>query len=206
MKFFDFEQKMKEYPVFSARDLKSIFFQEKNILVQVAFWVKKGYIKKIKKGLYVLTSSSDEINPAILADKIYNPSYLSLEYALNYYGIIPDIPGTYTSVTTRKTENFKNEFGNYSYQKVKENLFVGYKIVSGDIFSYNIASPEKALFDYLYLNRNVFAADFDFWKEMRIDEEFRFSKTDIANYKKLFKNKKVNLLVDNLLKYQKNVR
>jgi predicted transcriptional regulator of viral defense system len=206
MKFFDFEQKIKEYPVFSSGELKTIFFVEKNILVQVAFWLKKGYIKKVKKGLYVLTSMVDKVNLVVLANKIYNPSYLSLEYALNYYGIIPDIPGTYTSVTTRKTENFKNEFGNYSYQKIKEELFVGYKIIQDGNLSYNIAEPEKALMDYLYLNKNKFVADFDFWKELRIDEDFKFDKKEISKYKKLFSNKKVNLLVDNLLNYQKDVR
>jgi len=206
MKFFDFEQKIKEYPVFSSGELKTIFFVEKNILVQVAFWLKKGYIKKVKKGLYMLTSMVDKVNLVVLANKIYNPSYLSLEYALNYYGIIPDIPGTYTSVTTRKTENFKNEFGNYSYQKIKEELFVGYKIIQDGNLSYNIAEPEKALMDYLYLNKNKFVADFDFWKELRIDEDFKFDKKEISKYKKLFSNKKVNLLVDNLLNYQKDVR
>ncbi len=206
MKFFDFEQKMMEYPVFNANELKTIFFDEKNILVQLAFWQKKGYVKKIKKGLYVLTKVSSEINPLILADKIYQPSYLSLEFALNYYGIIPDIPGTYTSVTTRKTENFVNEFGNFSYQKVKAELFTGYKSIKDKNLTYNIATPEKALFDYLYLNKNRLIADFNFWQELRIDRDFKFNKKKIIFYKKLFNNKKINLLIDNLLKYQKNVR
>ena len=206
MKFFDFEQKMANYPVFSARELKTILFDEKNILVQVAFWLKKGYIKKVKKGLYVLTSAIDRIDPVVLADRIYSPSYLSLEYALNYYGIIPDIPGTYTSVSTRKTENFSNKFGNYSYQKIKKELFTGYEIIQDGVLSYGIASPEKALFDYLYLNKNKFVAEFNFWKELRIDEEFKFRKKEVENYKKLFQDKKVNLLVDSLLKYQKDVR
>ena len=206
MKFFDFEQKMANYPVFSARELKTILFAEKNILVQVSFWLKKGYIKKVKKGLYVLTSAIDRVDPIVLADRIYSPSYLSLEYALNYYGIIPDIPGTYTSVSTRKTENFNNKFGNYSYQKIKKELFTGYEIIQDGVLSYEVASPEKALFDYLYLNKNKFVAEFNFWKELRIDEEFKFRKKEVENYKKLFQDKKVDSLVDSLLKYQKDAR
>ena len=206
MKFFDFEQKMVNYPIFDSKELKTIFFAEKNILVQVAFWLKKGYIKKVRKGLYVLTTVAGKIDPVVLAEKIYAPSYLSLEYALNYYGIIPDIPGTYTSVSTRKTENFKNEFGNYSYQQIKKELFIGYESVESDFSSYKIATPEKALLDYLYLNRNKFVPEFDFWKELRIDENFKFDEKEIEKYKKLFNKKKVSLLVDNLLKYQKNAR
>lgn len=206
MKFFDFEQKMLNYPLFSAGELKVIFFNEKNILIQVAFWVKKGYLKKIRKGLYILTSKTTSIDSVMLANKIYQPSYLSLEYALNYYGIIPDIPGVYTSVTTRGTEKFTNEFGTYSYRKIKKELFAGYTIVENNKIFYSIATPEKALMDYLYLNKNKFVADFDFWKELRIDDDFKFDKKEIKKYKKLFNNKKVDLLVDNLLKYQKYAR
>jgi len=206
MKFFDFEQKMLNYPVFSSGELKTIFFDDKNILVQVAFWLKKGYLKKIKKGLYILTSAVNKIDPIVLADKIYKPSYLSLEYALNYHGIIPDIPGIYTSVTTRKTETFQNEFGTYTYQKIKPELFTGYEIIQSENLSYAIANPEKALFDYLYLNKNKCVEDFEFWRELRIDEDFQFRERYIKQYKKLFQDKKVSLLVDNLLKYQKNAR
>lgn len=206
MKFFDFEQKMTSYPVFSSKELKTVFFDTENILVQVAFWQKKGYIRRIEKGLYILTSAQNKVDSVVLANKIYRPSYLSLEFALNYYGIIPDIPGIYTSVTSRKTKNFQNDFGTYSYQKIKEEFFSGYKAVARDGVTYNIAEPEKALMDYLYLNKNKFVVDFDFWKELRIDEEFKFNKGEIKRYKKLFQNKKVSLLVDNLLEYQKDAR
>ncbi len=206
MKFFDFEKKMREYPVFSSTELRTIFLDEKNILVQVAFWRKRGYIKNIKKGLYVLASATNKIDPVVLAEKIYKPSYVSLEYALNYYGIIPDIPGTYTSVTTRKTQSFTNSFGTYSYRKMKESFFVGYRIMQENGLKYSIATPEKALMDYLYLNKNRLVAKFDFWEQLRIDEEFRFNKKDIKFYKVLFADKKVSLLVDNLLKYQEHAR
>ncbi len=206
MKFFDFEQKMKKYPVFTSQELKTIFYDEENILVQVAFWQKKGYIKNVKKGVYVLTSEIDNVEGVFLAGKIYTPSYLSLEFALNYYGIIPDIPSVYTSVTTRKTEKYKNEFGNFTYQKIRNELFIGYESISKGNLTYNIASAEKALMDYLYLNKNKFVVDFNFWKELRIDEDFSFDKKTIEQYKELFQDKKVNNLVDNLLEYQKDVR
>ncbi|MDD3487499.1 MAG: hypothetical protein PHF35_03950 [Candidatus Moranbacteria bacterium] len=197
---------MKNYPIFNASEVKAVFFDEKNILVQVAFWVKKGYLLKIKKGLYVLSSAESNIDPMLLAGKIYAPSYLSLEFALNYHGIIPDIPGTYTSVTSRKTAYFKNNFGNFSYQKIKPDLFSGYEPVQkGDIF-FDIATPEKAILDYIYLNKNRLVAKGDFWKEMRINEEFKFSKKALALYEKLYDDKKIGKLVESLLSYQKNAR
>jgi predicted transcriptional regulator of viral defense system len=206
MRFFEFEKKMLKYPVFSSKEAKNIFFDEPNVLVQIAFWVKKGYIKKIEKGLYVLANALNDINPMTLAMKIYPPSYLSLEFALNYHGIIPDIPGIYTSVTTRKTMRYRNAFGNFAYRKIKKELFTGYKTVTQNNISYNMALPEKAIFDYLYLNKKNLKPAQSFWAESRIDEEFRFDKKKINLYKKIFKDKKINQLIDSLLDYQKNAR
>jgi len=206
MKFFEFEQKMMDYPVFTASEAKAIFLNQKNILVQIAFWVKKGYLRKIRKGLYVLAKIEGDINPMSLAEKIYSPSYLSLEFALNYYGIIPDIPGTFTSVTSKKTAYFKNSFGNFSYQKIKSELFSGYKTRQDKNISFNIASPEKAILDYLYLNKSRLVASPDFWREMRIDEEFKFNKKTLKFYRDLFNDKKIDKLIQSLLEFQKNAR
>lgn len=206
MEFYAFEEKMKNYPVFTASEVKSIFFDQKNATSQIAFWLKKGYLERIKDGLYMLSRVKSEIDPMILARKMYEPSYLSLEFALNYYGIIPDIPGTYTSVTSRTTKYFKNSFGNFTYQKVKPDFFTGYEARIEKNVSFNIATPEKALVDYLYLNKNTIKDDFDFWKEMRIDEDFKFKKNRLDLYKNLLKNKKVNKLIESVLNYQKNAR
>lgn len=206
MHFFEFEKEMANTPIFTSNELKTIFYNQKNILVQVAFWIKKGYIKKIEKGVYLLAIEEHNIDPMSLAGKIYKPSYLSLEFALNHYGIIPDIPGTYTSVSSRKTKFFKNEFGNFSYQKVKEGLFTGYKTVSSGKVSFNVATPEKAIMDFIYFNKNKFIPEFNYWQELRIDEDFKFNKKIINSYKKLFRDKKVNILIDSLLNYQKNAR
>ncbi len=206
MHFYDFEKKMIDYPVFTAQEARNIFFREINLSVQISQWVGNGYLKKIKKGLYILSNREKEINPMALAEKIYSPSYLSLEYALNYYGIIPDIPGTYTSVSSRKTMNFKNDFGYFSYQKIKPEFFTGYQPLTDKGVSFALAYPEKAIMDYIYFNKNKLATKFEFWEEMRINEDFKFDKKRIEFYKKIFHDKKIDVLVDSLLKYQKNAR
>ena len=206
MRFFDFEDRMISSPVFTSKEVKSVFFAERNILVQIAFWVKKGYIRRVEKGVYLLAKKEKEIDPMALAGKIYAPSYLSLEFALNYYGIIPDIPGMYTSVTARKTKNFSNVFGKYHFYTVKPELFTGYtaRELRGTFF--DIATPEKALMDFLYLHQKKLIAKNDFWREMRIDEDFNFDKKSIESYKTLFNNKKVSTLVESVLEYQKYAR
>ena len=78
MKFFDFELKTMNNPVFSSREVENIFYQEENILEQIAFWIKRGYLMRIKKGVYVLTKKKTEIDPLVLANKLYSLSYLCL--------------------------------------------------------------------------------------------------------------------------------
>jgi predicted transcriptional regulator of viral defense system len=206
MQFYDFEKKMRKCPFFSASEAKLVFFNQKNILIQIAFWVKRGYLVKIKKGLYILSSAAKEADAMVLAGKIYEPSYLSLEFALNYYGIIPDIPGTFTSVTSRMPKNFKTGFGYFIYQKIKPVFFTGYESRVEKNVSFNIATPEKALMDLLYLNKNKFVAEPGFWREMRIDEDFKFKKKKLELYKNILNDKKVNKLLDSVLAYQKNDR
>ena len=206
MDFYDFEVKMNSYPVFTASEAKSVFFAQKNITNQIAFWLKKGYLEKIRDGLYMLSRFKSEINPLVFAGKIYEPSYLSLEFALNYYGIIPDIPGTYTSVSSRTTKYFINVFGNFTYQKVRTEFFTGYETRNEKNISFNIATPEKALIDYLYLNKNNIKNSSDFWKEMRIDEDFKFKKKKLEFYNTLLGDKKVDKLIKSVLDYQKNAR
>jgi hypothetical protein len=109
-------------------------------------------------------------------------------------------------VTSRKTIFYSNDFGEYSYQKVKKDFFAGYvrKEINGVTF--NLATPEKAILDFIYLNKNKIVATDDYWREFRIDEEFVFNKREIKQYLKLINNNKVNKLVDSLLLYQKNAR
>lgn len=206
MTFFDFEKKMIDYPVFTSSEVKNIFFGEKNLLSQISFWEKKGHIRKLRKGVYALVNSAREINPLAFASKIYDPSYVSLEYALYHYGIIPDVAWVYTSVTTRKPVKFSNDYGSYYYQKIKPELFIGYRPLVEKNVSFNLATPEKAIMDYIYFNKNKLVPKFDFWQELRIYEEFKFNKKMIEEYKKIFSDKKVSISIDSLLEYQKNAR
>lgn len=86
------------------------------------------------------------------ATLLHAPSYLSLEKALEYHGLIPEGVAVYTSVTTRRPIVLKTPLGEYSYRHLKQGLFWGYErlvVGGGEIF---VALPEKALLDLFYLN------------------------------------------------------
>jgi predicted transcriptional regulator of viral defense system len=116
-------------------------------------WVQKGYILRLRKGLY---SFPEYLNkPGIsqfLAGKIYRPSYISLHSALSAYGVIPETVVQITSVTSLKTADFTNRFGEYSYKSIKQALMFGYyKREIRDGPAADFAFVEKALLDLLYL-------------------------------------------------------
>ena len=111
-------------------------------------YTKQGLFVRLKPNLYVLKGKTP--NEEVIANALYKPSYISLEYALSRYGIIPEAAYTVTSVTTKVTANFDVLGREFSYQKIKKEAYTGYtpeKVGRHTIF---IAEPEKALVDYLY--------------------------------------------------------
>jgi predicted transcriptional regulator of viral defense system len=144
--------------------------------------VKKGEYIPIVKGLY----ETDPSTPGyLLAGSIYGPSYLSFEFALAYYGLIPEAVYAFTSATYEKgkKKRFDTPFGTFTYRDVPAEVYpIGVRIVREGDYSYHIASPEKALCDMLYTKspvanqKELRSLLFD---DMRIDEK-EFSKLDLG--------------------------
>ena len=110
---------------------------------------KRGFILQIKRGLYVFP----EVLPpdVYIANKLYSPSYISLEFALSYYGVIPETVYEITSVTTKATRRFESLGKSFSYRKIKKTAYAGYEIQKQQGLSFNIANIEKAFVDVNYL-------------------------------------------------------
>jgi predicted transcriptional regulator of viral defense system len=123
-------------------------------------WESRGLVTKIRNDHYTFSDFDPvEQDFYLVANKIYSPSYISLESALNYYGVIPELVMHTTSITTNKTNSFETKFGTYDYSTVNENLFFGYKVVEHSPHEVLIASLEKTILDYLYLNSSVDTID-----------------------------------------------
>jgi len=200
MKYNELREKVLNYPVFTFEDVFKYFPKENQLTfkTQLSRWVKRGYLKKIKKGIFILAEAKIE-DDFCLAPIIYSPSYISLESVLNAYGVIPDIPFTVTSVTLKKTKTFKTPFGSFSYRHLKESLFFGFKIIGKESYTYKIAYPEKALLDYLYLNPDIIDSA-SFPEEYRLDlKDLNWPK--LKSYARIFKNKKLKKAVKILINY-----
>lgn len=112
-------------------------------------------IIKLTKNLY-----ETEINtPGYLAaNAIYTPSYLSFDYALAYYGLIPEAVYVYTSATynKKKKKQYNNTLGTFTYRDVPLNVYpYGINIIKEGEYSYLIATMEKAICDKLYTLKPV---------------------------------------------------
>ena len=110
-------------------------------------WVKKGYLIRLRQGYFAFSEYKSKPDYFLyFANRIYRPSYISLHTALSFYGMIPEAVVQITSVTTLKTASFVNDFGEYSYKNVKENLMFGYELKPmADNRTIQFATPEKAL-------------------------------------------------------------
>ena len=107
-------------------------------------------IIKLTKNLYETNKNAPG---CVVANAIYSPSYLSFDYALAYYGLIPEAVYTYTSATFGKGKKklYKNDFGTYTYRDVPANIYpYCLQIFQEQDYSYVMATPEKALCDKLY--------------------------------------------------------
>jgi len=103
---------------------------------------------KLRNGLYALRSAPP--HELEIANRIYGPSYISLEYALAYYRLIPETVYTVTSVTTKITREFTGQGKNYEYSRIKKRAYTGYRLIKDGQAKILMAMPEKALVDYCY--------------------------------------------------------
>ncbi|MEK7543658.1 MAG: hypothetical protein AAB557_02225 [Patescibacteria group bacterium] len=112
-------------------------------------YTQQGLLVRFKRGLYgVKTSLPDE---QTLANRLYEPSYISFEYALAWYNMMPEAVYAITSTTTKPTRRFTVLGKTYIYHTVKRDAYTGYTPVSDANRLILMADREKALVDYLYL-------------------------------------------------------
>lgn len=141
-------------PVFSSSLLRTGSVNPVDIGKQLSRWVKSGKLIQIRRGLYALSErySKTQPHPFYVANRIQRASYVSLQSALEYYGLIPEHVPAVTSVTTGRPQTFEIPLGAFIFRHIKKEFFFAYRLTDvGNNQSAFIASPEKALLDLLYL-------------------------------------------------------
>jgi len=204
MQYLDLKTQFKDFIVFSIKDIEKVdlsFHKQR-----LSEWQKKGYVKKIRQGFYIF--SDLQINEKILfiiANRIYEPSYISLEMALSIYGIIPEAVYGITSVTSQNTKNIKTPVGDFIYRHIQPDLMFGYELREHDGHRYQIAEMEKAILDYLYFNPKI--SDSESFEGMRFNVSEIKEKLNIEKFNKYleaFNNKSLARRAKKFLTYINN--
>ena len=151
-----YESKLSFFTLKTLRDILEIK-KEATLFSVIKRLLEADILIKLEKDKYLL--KSEKISDFALANFIYQPSYISFESALNFYGILSQFPYEITSATTGKTAKKIFQERIFVYTKIKKELFFGYEKKENFI----IAFPEKALLDQLYLSSKGF-------KRINLDE------------------------------------
>ncbi len=136
-------------PYWSVADLQKIlgYKNRQTLLVILHRLVRQGVLTRVRRGIYRVSINS--VEGALLANLLYTPSYLSFESALSRYGILSQIPYTITLATTRRSKKMTLDGTAVEYRQLRGDLFFGHRIEQG----LDIAEPEKAFLDALYLQK-----------------------------------------------------
>jgi predicted transcriptional regulator of viral defense system len=133
--------------IFTSGDLQKILQLNSSTYAYILAkrLMTEGVLERVAKGYYILTSNKP--TDFELANTLYQPSYVSLDSALNYYGILVQSPQQITSVSTKLTKNISSTGGKtFSYMHLNQKYFTDYQTVDGFL----IATPEKALVDAMF--------------------------------------------------------
>lgn len=147
---------------------------------KIARWLATGELVQLRKGLYVLGQAwrSAPVSLPLVANVMFGPSYVSLEFALSAHGLIPEGVAVLTSVTTRRSRQVNTPLGSFSYTHLLLPLY-GHDVrmeSNPDGTSYLMAGPTQALCDQIVLTRHLQAISVGamrhfLFEDMRIESE-----------------------------------
>lgn len=171
---------------------------------RIGMLLAEGSLIRVRKGLYVFGERYRRapLSRELLANLIYGPSYVSLDYALSHYGMIPERVENVTSVTTGESRRFSTPFGVFTYRPLPPRRYAPGIQWSGEGDARCLmASPEKALVDKVWTDKRlspVNLKDFNsyLFEDLRLDAQ-RLSSLDpdrLAAIASAFAAKKINLL------------
>ena len=138
--------------------LKSFFSDHQHITDKARLLVSNGQIIRLKKGLYILSEeeSGKRYHRFLVSNHLYGPSYVSMQTALRYYGLIPEQVHAVQSVTTKAARHFDTPIGQFYYTHCSAQwLSLGVRMQSDEELSYLIATPEKALLDLVQFTSGI---------------------------------------------------
>ena len=169
MEFTELLEIVGEEPVFETGLLMAGNANRRDIRRQLSRWTQAGKIYQLRRGLYSLAPPFQKVNPHpfLVANRMLPASYVSLQSALAYYGMIPEYVPVTTSITTMRPNHWETPLGIFIFRHIQIDFFNGCRLEDiGEGQQAFIASPEKALLDLIYLESG--GDTLDYLTELRL--------------------------------------
>jgi len=163
MKFSELLETVGDLPVFRTGLLLAGDRDPADVRRQLARWKTSGKVVQLRRGVYVLAAPWRRVepHPFVLANELQRPSYVSLESALAYHGLIPEAVPVTTSVTTGRPATLDTPLGRFRYRHLRSAAFFGYHrvaVLRGQ--EARVAEAGKALLDLAYLTAGGDAVEY----------------------------------------------
>lgn len=187
MKFTQLLDIVGDDPVFSSSLLLAGDVDKVDIASQLSRWVASGKIVSLRRGVYIVSQRYRRREPHSfeIANRLVEPSYVSLESALSFHGLIPEAVFTTTSVTRGRPSVHDTDLGRFSYRAISADLFWGYatmRVAETPVRTALVARPEKALLDLVHLRPG--GDDPAFLEQLRLDRLDTLDLDLLAQYAK----------------------
>lgn len=181
--------KLHNLEVFTTQEFVNVFGVSRSVAaVKLTRYKQAGYLISPRRSVYYLANEVED--KFKIANKVYSPSYISLDSALSKYGLIPETVYTITSVTTKATREFTDDQTIYRYYRIKKEVFTGYHKEGNTLW----ADPEKAVVDYLYF---VALGKRELNDRLQLD---KLDKNKVSVFANLFSDKRLNTLIKTVFK------
>ena len=144
-------------PVFESALLLAGDVDPNLVRLQLSRWTRSGRLYQLRRGLYAIAPPYQKVkpHPFLIANRLQRASYVSLQSALAFYGLIPDTSQATLSVSTGRPERLDTPLGVFEFRHVKPALLRGYRMIelshTAPVQQALVARPEKALLDLVYL-------------------------------------------------------
>lgn len=199
-------------PYFTIEGVKQLMgdsmTSSNSIRTAIYRWMKRGQLIQLKKGVYMTRHfydlhHADEYFSQAISAILIPQSYVSLEYVLLRESILTEVTYPVSSVTIKHTRVIENNFGTFAYRSIRADLYKGFTILNYMGIPFSLASPAKALFDFLYfrpLRRRTLPNGYSLSEELRLKLE-NFSEKDqdeFTSYVKDAGSNKMEIILENL--------
>jgi predicted transcriptional regulator of viral defense system len=170
------------------------------IRLQLSRWVKSRKVYQLRRGLYALAPpyQKTKLHPFQVANRLKKASYVSLQSALSFYGLIPEVVNSTTSVCTGRPNRWVNPLGVYEFRHLKTELFFGYRPEDLSGQSAFMATPEKALLDLIYFHPQGELVTFI--EELRLQNLEQLDTDILKDHSKHFGTPKIQRAVKSIIK------